>query len=73
MIKHVFPGTIDASTVMILVNAMFFNGTWAQMFPAINTHRKNFHTLCGSTSEVMVTLSVSDPVGHGFLILDEGL
>ncbi|XP_059179574.1 serpin B6-like [Physella acuta] len=53
MIQNVLPqGSIDASTVMVLVNTIFFNGTWASQFPKYKTQKKDFHQVGGAVSQV---------------------
>ncbi|BFZ18435.1 hypothetical protein BsWGS_21474 [Bradybaena similaris] len=37
-------GTIDASTVLALINTLFFNGTWQKHFLTSRTQKSDFHT-----------------------------
>ncbi|XP_043485054.1 antichymotrypsin-2-like isoform X6 [Leptopilina heterotoma] len=37
------PDDVDASTAMVLVNAVYFKGQWKLKFDANNTHNKPFH------------------------------
>ncbi|BFZ05359.1 hypothetical protein BsWGS_08398 [Bradybaena similaris] len=46
------PGSINSMTVMVLVNAIFFNGTWAEKFTEYKTKKQNFQKLGGATSQV---------------------
>ncbi|KAM4841440.1 serpin B4-like [Thomomys bottae] len=42
-IKDLFPdGSLDASTVLVLVNAIYFKGKWDQKFPKENTEEGTF-------------------------------
>uniref|UniRef100_A0A5F8GEX4 Serpin domain-containing protein n=1 Tax=Monodelphis domestica TaxID=13616 RepID=A0A5F8GEX4_MONDO len=44
-IKELFPaGTIDASTILVLVNAIYFKGKWAMEFKRENTKKALFRT-----------------------------
>ncbi|BFZ05360.1 hypothetical protein BsWGS_08399 [Bradybaena similaris] len=53
IIKNLLPkGSVDASTVTVLVNTIFFNGTWQIQFKARNTQTKDFQKLGGTKSEV---------------------
>nr|KAI8738076.1 leukocyte elastase inhibitor-like [Biomphalaria glabrata] len=53
MIKDVLqPGSIDGSTVMILVNTIFFNGTWAKTFEKFKTRQQEFKQLAGAVKQV---------------------
>ncbi|KAH9525658.1 Serpin B3 [Bulinus truncatus] len=46
------PGTIDRYTVMLLVNAVFFNGTWDKSFDKQNTKEEDFKKLGGELKKV---------------------
>jgi serpin B len=46
------PGSIDGGTVMILVNTIFFNGTWHSKFVTSKTTQQNFQHPGGATSQV---------------------
>nr|KAI8738069.1 serpin B3-like [Biomphalaria glabrata] len=46
------PGTLDTSTVLVLVNVLFFNGTWARPFRRASTTQADFHQIGGTTSKV---------------------
>lgn len=37
------PGMLDSTTRLVLVDAIYFNGKWAQPFDPQNTHVDNFH------------------------------
>ncbi len=46
------PGTVNALTRMILVNAIYFNAAWAFQFEEYNTEDGNFYPLDGDPVEV---------------------
>ncbi|CAG5133373.1 unnamed protein product [Candidula unifasciata] len=53
LIKDVLPqGSIDALTAMVLLNTIFFNGTWLEKFDQYNTKKSNFQKLGGAKSQV---------------------
>ncbi|CAL1535312.1 unnamed protein product [Lymnaea stagnalis] len=53
MIQNVLPrGSIDASTVMVLVNTIFFNGTWDHQFSKYKTVSQDFHKVGGAIGKV---------------------
>ncbi|XP_005103479.2 serpin B4-like [Aplysia californica] len=53
MIKDVVKSnSITSDTVMLLVNTVFFNGTWADRFSEYRTLKKPFHQLGGARSQV---------------------
>ncbi|KAK0043872.1 leukocyte elastase inhibitor [Biomphalaria pfeifferi] len=53
MIKDVLqPGSIDGSTLMILVNTIFFNGTWEETFATYQTRSQSFNQLGGAVKQV---------------------
>ncbi|KAH9525657.1 Serpin B4, partial [Bulinus truncatus] len=55
MIKDVLgPGSVDGSTVMILVNTIFFNGTWEKTFEKYKTRSQDFKQLGGAVKQVQM-------------------
>lgn len=49
LIKNILmPGTIHESTVMTLINTLYFNGTWQKQFSRTQTVQANFHTPQGT-------------------------
>ncbi|KAK6967375.1 Serpin 1 [Biomphalaria glabrata] len=53
MIKDLLePGTIDNLTVMLLVNTIFFNGTWNYPFDVTKTRKQDFQLLGGAVKQV---------------------
>ncbi|XP_055861301.1 antichymotrypsin-2-like [Biomphalaria glabrata] len=46
------PGTIDTDTVMLLVNTIFFNGTWERTFDPHDTRNQYFYQLGGAVKQV---------------------
>jgi len=45
-------GSLDESTRLVLVNALYFYGSWAIPFKANSTSDAPFHTLAGATTQV---------------------
>ncbi|BFZ05356.1 hypothetical protein BsWGS_08395 [Bradybaena similaris] len=53
IIKNLLPkGSVNTDTVTVLVNTIFFNGTWQIQFPAWGTKTKDFQKLGGTKSKV---------------------
>ncbi|CAH1776291.1 unnamed protein product [Owenia fusiformis] len=53
MIKEVLvPGDIDTMTIMALVNAIYFKGSWVSQFKPENTKERIFHRLDKTTTPV---------------------
>ncbi|GMK38019.1 serpin [Paenibacillus sp. CCS19] len=50
--KLIEPNSIDSNLVMILLNAVYFNGTWKDQFDANFTKDKSFHLADGSKQTV---------------------
>ncbi|XP_055861429.1 serpin B6-like isoform X2 [Biomphalaria glabrata] len=46
------PGSIDDLTVMLLVNTLFFNGTWASPFAKSQTRKQDFKLLGGTVKQL---------------------
>jgi len=46
------PGAIDSLTRLVLVNAIYFNAAWKDVFDDQSTYLTDFHRLDGSTVEV---------------------
>ncbi|KAK1693888.1 hypothetical protein QYE76_010585 [Lolium multiflorum] len=46
------PGSVDSSTVVVLANALYFKGTWAQPFDKSATFAAPFHTPDGTVVRV---------------------
>ncbi|KAK8762406.1 hypothetical protein V5799_026311 [Amblyomma americanum] len=60
-IKNLLPeGTLDASTVLILVNAIYFKGLWSSQFDPKSTHRSHFHLDSKNKKEVEMMYQQSD-------------
>ncbi|XP_077522091.1 iris-like isoform X3 [Amblyomma americanum] len=60
-IKNLLPeGTLDASTVLILVNAIYFKGLWSSQFDPESTHRSHFHLDSKNKKEVEMMYQQSD-------------
>ncbi|EAR87685.1 proteinase inhibitor I4 serpin (macronuclear) [Tetrahymena thermophila SB210] len=45
-------GTLTPSTVMVLVNAIYFKGNWDEQFPKHNTYKSEFNVSANSTVQV---------------------
>ena len=57
---------LDPSTVMLLINAIYFDGAWTTQFDPADTRRQAFHREDGSTVEVdMMTLRDVDVATGG--------
>uniref|UniRef100_A0ACD5WPN6 Uncharacterized protein n=1 Tax=Avena sativa TaxID=4498 RepID=A0ACD5WPN6_AVESA len=53
LIRDVLPqGSVDSSTVVVLANALYFKGTWAQPFDPSATFTAPFHTPDGTVVRV---------------------
>ncbi|CAH9098611.1 unnamed protein product [Cuscuta epithymum] len=53
LIKEILPaGAVDATTQLILANALYFKGAWAEKFSASETQDREFHLLSGSSIQV---------------------
>ena len=48
------PGSVDASTVMVLVNAIYFKGDWASQFSKELTRERLFTTFNGEAQKVLM-------------------
>ena len=57
-------GTITSDTKLVLVDAIYFDGSWATPFDAKNTQNGNFTTASGSS--VSVPLMVNDNISASF-------
>ncbi|CAL1544499.1 unnamed protein product [Lymnaea stagnalis] len=54
-IKNTVPtGTIDRNTVLLLVNTIFFNGTWERKFPAYESFSQDFHKADGAVELLLM-------------------
>ena len=62
-IPSVISPPIDAGTVMFLINALYFNGTWKYEFDPANTTDKPFSLLSGA-SENVATMMVRDTLKY---------
>ena len=60
-------GQPDASTVALLVNALYFKGSWTQRFDAARTTPQPFTLADGSTASVPMMSAASAPVRTGAL------
>lgn len=56
------PATVDAATRFVLVNAIYFKGSWAAPFKNSATKKAAFHRLAGATVQV--------PTMHGSIASD---
>lgn len=65
MIKDLIPpGTIDASTSLVLVNAAYFKGVWENKFDPDLTKKEVFYV--SPTKQIMVDMMhVEGSFGHG--------
>jgi serpin B len=72
-IKDLLPdNSVTADTRLVLVNALYFKGSWATPFDSSRTHRATFHLLDGDGEEVqMMERQFSPPRmrGEGFQAL----
>ncbi|KAH9495908.1 Serpin B4 [Bulinus truncatus] len=48
------PGTLSQATLAVLINSIFFNGSWSSPFKKENTYKGNFFLSDGSVSAVQV-------------------
>ena len=48
----ILPGTINPTTRLVLVNALYFKGPWAYPFNSKATYKQNFYTTDGQTIKV---------------------
>jgi serpin B len=61
MISELLPSSaVDAQTIMILVNAIYFKAFWARQFEPSNTRSEPFHLLDGSSVEVPMMSQTGD-------------
>jgi len=75
---------LDASTVMLLINAIYFKGIWNSKFDKANTVNRSFYKPDGSTAEVPMMKQKADfkvytgdnfvlaefPYGQGNFVMD---
>jgi serpin B len=54
------PGGVDAMTRLVLVNAIYLNGTWVHQFDAASTRTGPFHLLDGQTREMPLMEQTDD-------------
>jgi serpin B len=60
------PGTVIPDTRLVLVNAVYFNAAWLNVFAEEATMDLDFHTLDGSTVQVpTMQLQADFPIAHG--------
>jgi serpin B len=67
------PGDLDAQTRLVLVNAVYFKGTWAAGFDASATKPQPFTLADGSQVQVPTmdgTVGLSQAVGAGFSVVE---
>jgi serine protease inhibitor len=72
LIKNMLSG-LDANTVMLLVNAIYFKGKWNSQFDKDKTVSKPFYKSNGTISEVPMMKQVSDYKifsGEGFVLAE---
>ena len=64
------PGSVNSSTRMVLVNAIYFKADWAVLFDANNTNNSTFNLLDGSQTQVKMMnnsdLTLSYIKGNGY-------
>uniref|UniRef100_F6W754 Serpin domain-containing protein n=1 Tax=Monodelphis domestica TaxID=13616 RepID=F6W754_MONDO len=66
-IKELFPaGTIDASTILVLVNAIYFKGKWAMEFKRENTKKALFRTNKDTSTSVQM-MTQKDYFNMGYI------
>ncbi|XP_064481715.1 leukocyte elastase inhibitor-like [Ornithodoros turicata] len=46
------PGTVDPSTMLVIVNAVYFKGAWEKMFPPYQTKTMDFYETSSTTKKV---------------------
>ena len=59
-IDEIVQAPIDPMTVMFLINAIYFNGTWTYEFDPALTEMAPFHSKDGSTGQVMMMAQEAD-------------
>ena len=59
-IKEIIEPPIDPMTVMFLINAIYFNGTWTYEFDPAETESAPFHRPDGSTVPIMLMAQETD-------------
>lgn len=60
-IKDLLPGgSVDSSTNLILVNAIYFKGLWNSQFDPKSTHRSDFHLTAKTKKEVDMMYQKND-------------
>ncbi len=73
-IQDIVPeGAIDSATRLVLANAIYFYGGWAETFDAENTSDEDFHLLDGSTVTVPLMFQHESywyTAGDGFQIIE---
>ena len=59
-IDAIIDGPIDADVVMYLINAIYFNGSWATRFEKDLTRSEPFNTVDGTTAPIMMMRRIGD-------------
>ncbi|TVU46161.1 hypothetical protein EJB05_05680 [Eragrostis curvula] len=61
LIKDILPpGLVDQDTMLVLVNALYFKGTWTEKFDASETKDHRFHLLDGSSVQAPFMSSTNE-------------
>ncbi|KAH3790629.1 hypothetical protein DPMN_168834 [Dreissena polymorpha] len=65
-IKNLLPnGSIDASTKMVVANAIYFKGNWATQFEPKSTTQTDFHTFDGKSLKIEMMKREMEKVRYG--------
>ncbi|KAH3790820.1 leukocyte elastase inhibitor-like [Dreissena polymorpha] len=65
-IKNLLPnGSIDASTKMVVANAIYFKGNWATQFEPKSTTQTDFHTFDGKSLKISMMKREMEKVRYG--------
>jgi serpin B len=67
------PGIVDELTRLVLTNAVYFKGDWAESFPKSATHEADFHVTSDKTTRVPMMTRTGDHrhwAGDGLQVLE---